>query len=282
MCNLKSSFINLLLLLSQIKFTVAFQSSVNMIRLRTALNVLSSPSPRQRSTNIDKGMFRNTSSKPSPSGSSTNVLKPLIICGPSGVGKGTVIGRFMEEMNGAEKFSFTVSHTTRAPRPGEQDGVHYHFTTVPEIKEAISKQEFLEFAEVHGNWYGTSLKSLQTVKDVHGKLPLLDIDVQGVKNVKAWQRNQSEGIENPNVDLPQLDAKYIFIAPPSVEALKQRLVGRGTETPETLERRTKNALEELRYGSEEGNFDAIVVNDDLDQACIDFKKAIEKLYDGDF
>lgn len=236
---------------------------------------MSSRTSRQRSINIDKGMFTTSTC--------TNTLKPLIVCGPSGVGKGTIIAKYMEEVS--DKFRFTVSHTTRSPRAGEVDGIHYHFTTVPAIKDAIQRNEFLEFAEVHGNWYGTSLKSLTDVQDLENKLPLLDIDVQGVKNIKAWQRNQNlgEGLHNEDIDLsvPKLDAKFIFIAPPSFNALKERLVSRGTETAESLERRTKNALMELDYGSEEGNFDAIIVNDDLEKACVDFKNAIEEIYGDD-
>jgi len=262
---------------SAMSFT--FNPLININRIRTALNVLSSPTPRQRSINIDKGMFTTNSNikTTNPATDMNSTIKPLIVCGPSGVGKGTIIAKYMEELNGSDKFGFTVSHTTRSPRPGEVDGIHYHFTTVPSIKDAIQRNEFLEFAEVHGNWYGTSLKSLSFVQDVENKMPLLDIDVQGVKNVKAWQRNQNLG-ENLGVPGPNLDAKFIFIAPPSAETLKERLVGRGTETAESLEKRTKNALMELDYGSEEGNFDAIIVNDDLEKACLDFKNAIEDIY----
>jgi guanylate kinase len=114
----------------------------------------------------------------------------------------------------------------------------------------------------------------------------LDIDVQGVKNIKEWQRNQNlkeNSLQQEiNLSVPKLDAKFIFIAPPSAESLKERLVARGTETPESLEKRTKNALMELDYGSEAGNFDAIIVNDDLEKACADFKNAIEEIYREDF
>jgi guanylate kinase len=272
----------LVFLSQQLPSAMSFNPLININRIRTALNVLSSPTPRQRSINIDKGMFstnlsiKTVTTKPTTN-TNMNTIKPLIVCGPSGVGKGTIIAKYMEELNGSDKFGFTVSHTTRSPRPGEVDGIHYHFTTITSIKDAIQKNEFLEFAEVHGNWYGTSLKSLSFVQDVDNKMPLLDIDVQGVKNVKAWQRNQNLG-ENVGVPGPNLDAKFIFIAPPSAETLKERLVGRGTETAESLEKRTKNALLELDYGFEEGNFDAIIVNDDLEKACLDFKNAIEEIY----
>lgn len=213
------------------------------------------------------------------------VLQPLVVCGPSGVGKGTIIQKYMEEYGGSKLFGFTVSHTTRQPRPGEMDGVHYHFTDVPTIKEAIKRYEFLEFAQVHGNWYGTSLKSLKHVQETEAKLPLLDIDVQGVKNIKEWQKKQqanraktSDDSNNIGDSIPFLDAKFIFIAPPSLETLKDRLMSRGTESVESLERRTANAVAEVEYGMQDGNFDEIVVNDDLIDACVKFKHAIEKIY----
>lgn len=176
--------------------------------------------------------------------------------------KGTIIGRYMEEMGGSDRFAFSVSHTTRDPRPGEMDGVHYHFVAKSEMEQQIEDGQFLEHAEVHGNLYGTSKQA------VHGdaqKRCLLDIDVQGVKNIKQQESNTFR-------------PKYIFIAPPSLEILLERLSNRGTETQQSLERRTANAKAEVEYGMQEGNFDCIVVNDNLDQACQDFHKAIDKLY----
>jgi len=243
-----------------------------------ALNVLSSPlSPRKRVIHIEKEMF-STNAKQTLS--QQEVLKPLVVCGPSGVGKGTIIDKYMTDpkYRGSEKFGFTVSHTTRKPRPGEEDGIHYHFTSIPSIKAAIQSNKFLEFAEVHGNWYGTSIESLSFVQDKDEKIPLLDIDVQGVKNIKEWQTNQDLGENGPELGLPKLEAKFIFISPPSLETLKGRLVARGTETPESLEKRSRNALAELQYGEEQGNFDHIIINDDLDEACAAFSNAIDELY----
>jgi len=194
-----------------------------------------------------------------------NILQPLVVCGPSGAGKGTIIEKFMKEHGGSQDFEFTVSHTTRKPRQGEINGTHYHFADYDTMKDAVSRGDFLEYAEVHGNLYGTSLKSLN---DVMGKRPILDIDVQGVKNVKAQVEKHSS----------VLQPKYIFISPPSMDILKKRLESRGTETVETLEKRTKNALAEMEYGTAEGNFDEIVVNDDLDEACADFTAAVTKIY----
>ena len=220
-----------------------------------------------------------------PSSEPSMVLKPLIVCGPSGVGKGTIINQYMTNHDGSQHFGFTVSHTTRTPRPGEEDGVHYHFVTREQMDDAIDHGEFLEYAHVHGNTYGTSLESLRTVQRDMEKLPLLDIDVQGVKHIKDYIAESSFATrEMQGSSLPdgpsslQLDAKYIFIAPPSLEMLRERLEGRGTETPESLEKRTRNAKAELEYGMIPGNFDRIIVNEDLDTACLDFVDAIRELY----
>jgi guanylate kinase len=192
------------------------------------------------------------------------ILDPLVVCGPSGVGKGTIIAKYMEEMGGSERFGFTVSHTTRAPREGEEHGIHYHFCPLESMTQNIKDGAFLEYAEVHGNFYGTSWSSLRDVQN-GGKRCLLDIDVQGVQTIK---RQESE----------LLQPKYIFISPPSLKELEERLIGRGTESAESLARRTANAREEMEYGMEEDNFDAIVVNQNLEYAVRDFAHAIKKLY----
>lgn len=202
-----------------------------------------------------------------------SVIQPLVICGPSGVGKGTIITKYMKELGGSQKFDFAVSHTTRKPRPGEIDGVHYHFTDVTSMKESIGNNDFLEFAEVHGNFYGTSLESLSQLES-SGKIPLLDIDAQGVKSIKQRQQN----CYNNNFNGPDLQAKFIFIAPPSLDLLLHRLLSRGTETEESIKKRTKNAVAEMTYGLADGNFDAVIINDDLDQACREFRDVINTLY----
>jgi guanylate kinase len=204
-----------------------------------------------------------TSSK-SNSDDDDSVLDPLIVCGPSGVGKGTIISKFMDELGGQDKFGFTVSHTTRQPREGEIKGIHYHFVEKEYMKQEIDRGAFLEYAAVHGNLYGTSLQALSDVQK-GGKRCLLDIDVAGVRSIKSVE---SEMLLKP---------KYVFIAPPSFEALKERLLGRGTETPESMERRTANAKAEVEYGTLQ-NFDAIVVNNDLDMACHEFLETVKTLY----
>jgi guanylate kinase len=219
------------------------------------------------------------------------LFDPLVVCGPSGVGKGTIIDSFMqrcqskfvaveEELNPMNNnsnppvisFGFSVSHTTRQPREGEVDGVHYTFTTVEAMQKDIAENKFVEYAQVHGNLYGTSWQAMLQVQST-GKRCLLDIDVQGVQRLKQGFPGDADSsgmvVWNP---------RYLFIAPPSLETLEARLRGRGTESPEALQRRIGNAKYELEYGLQEGNFDAIVVNDDLELAVLDFERAVEMLY----
>ena len=170
---------------------------------------------------------------------------PICICGPSGVGKGTLINLLMTRFPSI--FGFSVSHTTRLPRTGEEDGKHYHFVEKEQMERDIELGEFIEYAHVHTNIYGTSIRSVESVRG-EGKICILDIDVQGVKNVK----------------LSLLDCRYIFINPPSVEELEGRLRARGTETEEKIKVRMRNSELEIEYGSEPGNFDAVIVNDDLE------------------
>ena len=167
----------------------------------------------------------------------------------------------MESLPGV--FKFSVSHTTRGPRPGEEDGKDYNFTSVEDIKSRIENGEFLEHAEVHGNYYGTSFAALQTEQQI----VILDIDVQGVMKVKGAVEDGKLG-----------GAKYIFIRPQDLESLEARLRGRGTETEEAIQKRTANAKGEMDYSEGEGNFDRIIVNDDLDRAQADFVAAVKELY----
>ncbi len=172
-------------------------------------------------------------------------LDPLVICGPSGVGKGTVIESLRKRFK-PDTFGFSVSHTTRQPRPGEVHGEHYYFTTVDEIRKAIDDDLFVEHAEVHGNYYGTSKQAITSLQEEQ-KITILDIDVQGVKSVKE------SGIP----------CKYVFVAPPSMGELEARLRGRGTETEEAIWKRLGNAASEMEYGTTKGNFDKIFVNQDV-------------------
>jgi guanylate kinase len=203
------------------------------------------------------------------------ILDPLVVCGPSGVGKGTIIHKFQQDYPDlARHFGFTVSHTTRAPRAGEVDGVHYHFVSHKDMAELRAADAFLESAEVHGNVYGTSWQALRDVQQNAGQRCLLDIDVQGVQRLKVLEASMAT---NPQADFG-LRPNYVFIAPPTLEALQDRLHGRQSETAESLQRRFANAAAEVAYGQVEGHFNAVVVNADLDQAVADFVKAVQGFY----
>ncbi|XP_047312921.1 guanylate kinase 2-like [Impatiens glandulifera] len=181
--------------------------------------------------------------------------KPVVISGPSGVGKGTLISKLMKEF--PSMFGFSVSHTTRSPRNKEENGVHYHFTDHSVMEKDIEDGKFLEFAAVHGNLYGTSIEAVELVADV-GKRCILDIDVQGARSVRS----------------SSLEAVFIFICPPSFEELEKRLRDRGTETEEQIQKRLRNAKRELEQGQSSGLFDHILKNDDLENCYANLKKII--------
>lgn len=176
-----------------------------------------------------------------------NSERPVVISGPSGVGKGTLINKLMKDF--PSMFGFSVSHTTRLPREKETNGIHYHFTKRNVMEEEIKSGRFLEFAAVHGNLYGTSIESVDVVADA-GKRCILDIDVQGARSVRT----------------SSLEAIFIFVCPPSFEELEKRLRARGTETEEQIQKRLRNAKAELEEGKSSGLFDHLLVNDDL-EAC---------------
>ena len=182
-------------------------------------------------------------------------LRPIVMCGPSGVGKGTLINRLMADFPG--KFGFSVSHTTRAPRPGETDGVHYNFVEKAAMEADIADGKFLEHAHVHENIYGTSLAAVEAVA-TKGQVCVLDIDVQGAEIVKK----------------STLDALFVFIAPPSMEELEKRLRGRGTEKEESIQKRLANAAGEMAKTEVDGFFHAVIVNDDLEKAYGELKTVV--------
>jgi len=182
-------------------------------------------------------------------------LRPIVMCGPSGVGKGTLINRLMADFPG--KFGFSVSHTTRAPRPGETDGVHYNFVEKAAMEADIAEGKFLEHAHVHENIYGTSLAAVEAVA-TKGQVCILDIDVQGAEIVKK----------------STLDALFVFIAPPSMEELEKRLRGRGTEKEESIQKRLANAAGEMAKTEVDGFFHAVIVNDDLEKAYGELKTVV--------
>jgi guanylate kinase len=170
----------------------------------------------------------------------------LVLCAPSGSGKTTLSKRLLEDF---PSFAFSVSCTTRAPRPGEADGKDYHFLTPETFRALRDAGHFAEWAEVHGNCYGTPLAATLTTL-ASGRDLLFDIDVQGAAQLKKT--------------LPH--AYFIFILPPSRAVLEERLRGRGSETEESLARRVANAKAEI---AEAPWFDALVVNDSLEEAYAD-------------
>ena len=169
--------------------------------------------------------------------------KSFIISGPSGVGKSTVLGALMEER---KNLYFSVSATTRQPRPGEEDGVHYHFLTMETFREWIEQGEFLEHAEFVGNCYGTPRKYVYEAMD-RGQDVILDIEVQGAMQVAE--------------KMPEV--VRIFIAPPSWTELERRLTARGTDTPEKIRGRLERAKEEVKLA---GTYDYFVINDSVENA----------------
>lgn len=185
--------------------------------------------------------------------------KPLIIAGPSGVGKGTIISLLMK--NFPDTFGFSVSHTTRSPRAGEMDGVQYHFVDMEHMTREINEGKFIEHALVHTNYYGTSFAAVQNIQD-QGKICILDIDVQGVQNVKV----------------SGLECRKIFIAPPTIDELERRLRGRMSESDDRISIRLQNARGEIAYGMQPGNFDAIIVNDSLDTTYTEIKELLRSFY----
>ena len=167
----------------------------------------------------------------------------LIISGPSGTGKGTLVKKLMDI---DPSFRFSCSVTTREPREGEIDGVHYHFVSVEEYNRMVEENAFLEHAKVHGNYYGTLRKPVEYLM-ANGLNVLLDIDTQGAINV---MNNASDYVS-------------VFILPPSFTELRKRLVDRQTDEPDVIERRLKNALEEVKKLDQ---YQYSIVNDDLELA----------------
>jgi len=167
----------------------------------------------------------------------------IVITGPSGVGKGTLIRGLLERI---PELELSVSATTRAPRPGERDGVDYHFLTPEEFEAHVRAGDFLEHATYSGHRYGTLRTEVERRLDA-GRAVVLEIEVQGARQVRQ----------------AMADAIAVFIAPPSREALRARLVGRGTDPPDQVEDRMRTAERELEAQPE---FAHVVVNDRLEQA----------------
>ena len=175
----------------------------------------------------------------------------FIICAPSGAGKTSLVNALLEREPDIE---LSISYTTRPPRPGETDGRTYHFVTREQFLDMAGRGEFLEHAEVHGNFYGTSHATVQSLLDA-GRDVLLEIDWQGAAQIRKAKP----------------DCVSVFILPPSRAELERRLRGRGSDAPEVIERRLLNSREEIAHAHE---FDFIVVNDGFDDALADLQAIV--------
>jgi guanylate kinase len=170
----------------------------------------------------------------------------FVVAAPSGGGKSSMVNALLEREPGIR---LSVSYTTRPPRPGEQDGVHYHFVDNTRFQELQARGEFLESAYVHGNWYATSATWLRD-QVLQGQDVLLEIDWQGARQVRRL--------------IP--DSVHIFILPPSIAALRERLQKRGQDPPEVIAMRLEAAREEMRHC---GDFDYVIMNQDFARAVDD-------------
>ena len=172
----------------------------------------------------------------------------LVLSGPSGAGKSTIINHASPNIG---DYYFSISTTTRKPREGEQHGVDYYFVTHAEFEEGIKAGDFLEYATVHGNYYGTSLKPVNNALD-EGKLVIFDIDVQGHRLVRAKMGDY---------------VTSAFITPPTLNELEKRLYARSTDENSVIERRIDNAKEEIKALNE---FDFVIINDTVEEASKQF------------
>lgn len=180
--------------------------------------------------------------------------KIIVISAPSGCGKSTIINSILG--SGEIQLRFSVSATNRAPRPGEEDGVQYHFFTTEEFRDAIASDAFVEWEQVYpGRYYGTLRRELSDAA-TRGENTIIDIDVKGALKVKQQFGD---------------DALLIFIMPPSVEALRQRLIKRGTDSAEVIAERIGKAEYEMSFAPQ---FDRVIVNDDLPVAVAATESAI--------
>ena len=175
----------------------------------------------------------------------------FIISAPSGAGKTSLVRELRTQLEG---FAVSVSHTTRPRRPGEQEGVDYFFVDINTFEQMAAAGEFLEYAKVFDNYYGTSRVSVEIALSL-GKDVLLEIDWQGARQIKA--------------QMP--DCKSLFILPPSREALSNRLLGRGQDNAETIARRMRDAISEMTHYAE---YDYLIVNDDFATALMEMRYII--------
>ena len=186
----------------------------------------------------------------------------LIVSGASGTGKSTICKRLMDQF---PKLVFSISCTTRPPRPGEVDGVDYYFITQDNFDAKVANNEFIEHATVYENSYGT-LREEIIGRINKGEDLFLDIDVQGALQIREFMKHD---------ELLRNSVEFVFIAPPSFEELEKRLRERGTEEEDVIECRLNNAKKELKYWK---NYDYLIINDELETAVEDMVKLFESLH----
>eukprot|EP00056_Hartaetosiga_gracilis_P010407 m.153425 g.153425 ORF g.153425 m.153425 type:complete len:199 (+) comp13308_c0_seq1:50-646(+) len=184
------------------------------------------------------------------------MLRPVVLTGPSGAGKSSMLKKLLSDF--PHVFQLSVSHTTRKPREGEEDGKDYFFTTRDKMESLIADKQFIETAIFGDNMYGTSKMAVQSILDSN-HIPVLDIEMQGCESLKA---------------MPEFEAKFISLLPPSREALIERLGGRGTESEDSFNKRVATFDDAIAYGKDETKFDFIVVNDKLEDA---YKQIVDAL-----
>lgn len=229
------------------KFTSGFRLTIVLRPEQILANLASLLRPGLFSRPLASLPFRRALATMSSS-SSSFTSRPLVVCGPSGTGKSTLLKKLFADH--PEMFGFSISHTTRQPRSGEKEGVSYHFVDMETFEKLIDDGAFIENAKFSGNRYGTTAAAVAAVASQNRRC-ILDIDTQGVKLIKA--------------NHPQLNPVFLFLAPPSIAELTQRLKGRGTESEESLNARLAAAVSEIQYAVE-GGHDIIVVNDDVERA----------------
>lgn len=182
--------------------------------------------------------------------------KIFVISAPSGCGKSSIINHILDE--GELPLSFSVSATNREPRPGEENGVHYHFMSTPEFRQAVADNRFIEWEEVYpGRYYGTLKSEVRKALD-RGENIILDIDVKGAMNVK----NQFGD-----------EALTLFVLPPSIDALRERLISRGTDNADVIKERVNKAEYEISFAD---RLDHRIVNDDLEKAIEQTRNLIKE------